>query len=68
MGYEFRPEALEATLRYASAMAHVPLLITENGVATDDDAQRIEFIDGLFLTGGCGLIRATPPLLSVFGC
>jgi beta-glucosidase len=33
-------------------MARVPLLITENGVATNDDALRIEFIDGQLLPGG----------------
>ena len=36
MGYEFWPEALEATLRYAwKVTGGVPLLVTENGVATD---------------------------------
>ena len=45
MGYEFRPEALEATIRYASTMARVPLIVTESGVASADDAQRIEFVD-----------------------
>jgi|SoiMethySBSTD1v2_1073268.scaffolds.fasta_scaffold122873_2 beta-glucosidase len=45
MGYEFWPEALEACVRYASARAHVPIYITENGVSTDDDTRRVEFID-----------------------
>jgi beta-glucosidase len=45
MGYKFRPEALEATIRYASAKARVPLIVTESGVATADDAQRIEFVE-----------------------
>jgi beta-glucosidase len=45
MGYEFRPEALEAAIRYASAHARVPLIVTESGVATADDAQRIEFVE-----------------------
>jgi beta-glucosidase len=50
MGYEFRPEALEATIRYASTIARVPLIVTESGVASADDAQRIEFV-GRALTG-----------------
>src|ERR1700687_4527363 len=45
MGYEFRPEALEVAIRYASAKARVPLIVTESGVATADDAQRIEFVE-----------------------
>ncbi len=44
MGYEFYPEALEGRLRNAAAVAKVPLIVTENGVATDDDTRRVEFI------------------------
>jgi beta-glucosidase len=44
MGYEFWPEALEACIRYAAARVNVPIHVTENGVSTDDDAQRIEYI------------------------
>src|SRR5262249_26606881 len=44
MGYEFYPEALEATIRYASKETGVPVLVTENGVATLDDKKRIEYI------------------------
>jgi len=43
IGYEFWPEALEATVRYASEVARVPIIVTENGIATSDDAQRIEY-------------------------
>jgi beta-glucosidase len=46
MGYEFWPEALDATIRYAWKMTGgVPLLITENGIATDNDAERIEYVE-----------------------
>jgi beta-glucosidase len=45
MGYEFCPEALEAAIRYAAATARVPLIVTESGVATADDSQRIEFVE-----------------------
>ena len=44
MGYEFWPEALEQTIRYAAAQAKVPVYVTENGIGTDDDARRIEYI------------------------
>jgi len=44
MGYEYWPEALEACLRYANARVRVPLYVTENGVSTEDDERRIEYI------------------------
>jgi beta-glucosidase len=44
MGYEFYPEALEHTIRYASKETGVPVIVTENGVATEDDRKRIEYI------------------------
>jgi beta-glucosidase len=46
MGYEFRPEALAATVRRVAAL--LPgrdIVVTEHGVATDDDTERVEFID-----------------------
>jgi beta-glucosidase len=44
MGYEFWPEALEATIRYASQKSGVPVHVTENGIGTTNDEQRIEYI------------------------
>ena len=44
MGYEFWPEALETCLRYAAGRVSVPLYVTENGIATEDDSRRIEYI------------------------
>jgi beta-glucosidase len=44
LGYEFWPEALEQTIRYASAQAKVPVYVTENGIGTADDSRRIEYI------------------------
>jgi len=44
MGYEFYPEALENVIRRVSTEWKKPILISENGVATNDDEQRIEFI------------------------
>jgi beta-glucosidase len=49
MGYEFRPEAVAATVRRtAQLLPGKPIVVTEHGVATADDAERVEFImDGL---------------------
>ncbi len=46
MGYEFWPEALEATLRHAweRTGGRSRLYVTENGLATDDDADRIRYV------------------------
>jgi beta-glucosidase len=45
-GYEYWPEALEATLRRAWAITDGrTLIVTEAGIATDDDRRRIEYID-----------------------
>jgi len=43
MGYEFYPECVEGVVRYAAKEARVPIYVTENGVATDDDTRRIEY-------------------------
>jgi beta-glucosidase len=44
MGYEFWPEALEATIREAAAVAQMPVIVTENGIGTMDDMRREEYI------------------------
>ena len=43
MGYEFYPEALEGTIRYAAAKSGVPVIVTENGIGTTDDSRRLEY-------------------------
>ncbi len=43
-GDEFYPEAIGASIRYAHARTGRPILVTENGLATEDDAQRARFI------------------------
>jgi beta-glucosidase len=47
MGYEFRPEAVEHAVRRAAATTGVPIVVTETGISTDDDLERIEFIDAV---------------------
>jgi beta-glucosidase len=46
MGYEFYPAALGNCLRRAWAYTDgaVPLLVTENGIGTTDDEQRIDYV------------------------
>jgi beta-glucosidase len=45
MGYEYYPESLEATIRRAwEVTEHVPVLVTENGIGTDDDEQRLAYV------------------------
>ena len=45
MGYEFWPQALEATIRRAFAVTDgVPVYVTENGIAATDDSRRVEFV------------------------
>ncbi|HEY2445538.1 MAG TPA: family 1 glycosylhydrolase [Rhizomicrobium sp.] len=43
MGYEFYPEALDATIRNAAGVSDCPVLVTENGIGTEDDSRRIDF-------------------------
>lgn len=50
MDYEFYPQALEHVIRRANeefktAGKEMPILISENGIATSDDTRRIAFID-----------------------
>jgi len=46
LGYEYWPEALEGTLRRAweATGGALPLLVTENGIGTDDDEQRVRYV------------------------
>jgi beta-glucosidase len=54
MGYEYWPQGLEISVRYAAETAQVPLYVTENGIGTTDDAQRIRYTtDALEGVGRC---------------
>jgi beta-glucosidase len=45
MGYEFWPEALETTIRKAWELTgQIPVLVTENGLSSEDDEPRIEYV------------------------
>lgn len=45
MNYEFYPEALEHVIRKVAKDFKGNLLVTENGIATNDDSRRIAFIE-----------------------
>ena len=65
MGYEFWPECVEVCIRDAINITGLPALMTENGIGTDDDARRVEYLrralaalarcldDGLDVRGYC---------------
>ncbi|KND39657.1 glycoside hydrolase family 1 protein [Streptomyces acidiscabies] len=42
-GWAYRPDALGLSLRHAWDVTGLPLLVTENGIATDDDTRRIAY-------------------------
>ncbi|MGZ4677913.1 MAG: glycoside hydrolase family 1 protein [Acidimicrobiia bacterium] len=44
MGYEYWPAALEVAIRHAAAVTGSPVYVTENGIGTTDDAQRIRYV------------------------
>jgi beta-glucosidase len=44
MGYEYWPQVVEYTVRRAASYTGIPVLVTENGIATDDDSVRIRYI------------------------
>ncbi len=46
MGYELWPQALEATIRraWAYTAGRLPIVVQENGIGTEDDGQRIDYV------------------------
>jgi beta-glucosidase len=61
--YEYRPQALAATIRWAHRAIGKPIYVTESGIATDDDAQRVAFIDAA-LAGVRGCLEEGIPVHS----
>jgi beta-glucosidase len=43
MGEEFYPEALGGTIRQAARVAGIPVIVTENGLASTDDTRRLVY-------------------------
>ncbi|MFT8540914.1 family 1 glycosylhydrolase [Acetobacter sp.] len=44
MGWEFYAECVERACRYAASVSQHPIIVAENGVATDDDSERQDYI------------------------
>jgi beta-glucosidase len=44
MGYEYWPQGVEHCARRAAAVSGLPVLLTESGIATEDDTERIAYI------------------------
>jgi beta-glucosidase len=44
MGYLYWPQCVEYTVRRAIRLAGVPVIVTENGIGTADDGQRIRYL------------------------
>jgi beta-glucosidase len=44
MSYEYWPRALEVAIRHAADVSGCPIYVTENGIGTTDDPQRIRFV------------------------
>jgi beta-glucosidase len=63
MGYEFYPEALEACIRRAVEVTGLPVIVTENGIGTDNDTERIEYVERALN----GVLRAIADGLDVRG-
>lgn len=55
MGYEYYPDAIGATIRYAwERTGHTPILVTENGIGTQDDERRVAYYrQALAAVHGC---------------
>jgi beta-glucosidase len=45
MDYEIYPQALESCIRKVYQELQIPIMVTENGIAVDDDQKRVEFIE-----------------------
>lgn len=44
MGYLFWPQSVEYCVRRAAEAVEIPIIVTENGIGTNDDAQRIRYL------------------------
>lgn len=67
MDYEFYPEALEHVIRRVSEefrenKKEMPIMVTENGIATEDDTRRVAFI-GWAMDGVAACMRDGIPVI-----
>jgi len=64
VGYEYWPQALEGAIHYAATVSGVPVVVTENGIGTDDDAQRVSY----YREALAALVRCLEAGIDVRGC
>lgn len=62
-GWAYRPDALGINLRRVWERYEIPLLVTENGIATDDDERRIAYTTGALQ----GMVEAIDEGVPVLG-
>jgi beta-glucosidase len=55
MGYLFWPQCVDYTVRRAIELSGAPIIVTENGIGTADDTQRVRYLEGA-LAGLKGLL------------
>ena len=60
MGTAIAPEALAGAVRYAHEVSGVPVIVTEHGIQTDDDAQREAFIPAALAALDVEIAGGTP--------
>lgn len=65
MGTAVEPDSLRGAVEYAHAISRVPIVVTEHGISTHDDALRVAFIDPS-LDGLARAIAAGVPVLGYF--
>ncbi len=44
MGYEYWPQVVEYTVRRTASFTGLPVVVTENGIGTENDAERIAYV------------------------
>ena len=62
MGEEFFPASLEGAIRYAHESTGLPIIVTENGIGTTDDSQRVAYIPQAIAGVGRALADGVPVL------
>ncbi|WP_432512089.1 family 1 glycosylhydrolase [Kineococcus sp. SYSU DK001] len=62
MGTVVEPASLAGAVRYAHQVSGVPVLVTEHGLQTDDDALRVAFVPAALAELGRELAAGTPVL------
>jgi beta-glucosidase len=48
MGYLYWPQCVDYTVRRAIELSGAPIIVTENGIGTADDTQRVRYLDGRY--------------------